>query len=130
MKTILPPFEDYFAAYNRVDMGLDPFPFHGATITLDGLWMGVPMLTLRGDRMDAHLGEGICHIAGLEDWIADDADDYVAKAVSLSADLDRLADLRAGLRAQVLASPLYDGPRFARHFEDALRGMWEKACGD
>jgi protein O-GlcNAc transferase len=28
------------------------------------------------------------------------------------------------LRQQVLASPLFDAPRFARNFEDALWGMW------
>ncbi|MCZ6637196.1 MAG: glycosyltransferase, partial [Alphaproteobacteria bacterium] len=123
------PLPEYFAAYNRVDLALDPFPFHGATTSLDGLWMGVPVLTRRGDRVGTHLGESIAWAAGLGDWIADDDDDYVAKAVALTSDLDRLAALRAGLRAQVLASPLYDGARFARNFEDALRGMWRKACG-
>ena len=63
---------------------------------------------------------------GLPDWIAADEDDYVAKAVAFSADLDRLAALRAGLREQVLASPLFDAPRFARNFESALWGMWQR----
>jgi predicted O-linked N-acetylglucosamine transferase (SPINDLY family) len=124
------PLEEYFAAYHRVDVALDPFPFHGATTSLDGLWMAVPVLTRRGQRVGAHLGESIARNAGLADWIADDDDDYVTKAVALTSDLQRLAGLRAGLRAQVLASPLYDGQRFARHFEKALRGMWRKACGD
>ena len=123
------PLPEYFAAYRRVDLALDPFPFHGATTTLDGLWMGVPALTRRGDRVGTHLGESIANNAGLGDWIADDEDDYVAKAVALTSDLDQLAALRAGLRARVLASPLYDGARFAGHFEAALRGMWRKACG-
>ncbi|MEE9290689.1 MAG: tetratricopeptide repeat protein, partial [Alphaproteobacteria bacterium] len=122
------PLADYLAAYNRVDVALDPFPFHGATISLDGLWMGVPVVTLRGDRMGAHLGESIAHAAGLSDWIADDDEGYVAMAAALTSDLHRLAELRAGLRERVLASSLYDGARFARHFEDALRGMWQRAC--
>ncbi len=124
------PAEEYFAAYNRVDVALDPFPFPGGTISLDALWMAVPVLTRRGQRVGAHLGESIAQAAGLADWIADDDDDYIAKAVALTSDLQRLAGLRAGLRDQVLASALYDGARFARHFEEALRGMWRKACGD
>ena len=122
------PLEDYFAAYRRVDVALDPFPFPGATTSLDGLWMGVPILTRRGQRVGTHLGESIAQAAGLADWIADDEEDYVAKAVAMTSDLHRLAELRAGLRQRVLASSLYDGTRFARHFEEALRGMWQRAC--
>ena len=69
--------------------------------------------------------ESIAHHAGLPDWVAADEDDYVAKAVAFASDLQRLARLRAGLRQQVLASPLFDAPRFARNFEDALWGMWQ-----
>ncbi len=122
------PLAEYFAAYGRVDVALDPFPFHGATTSLDGLWMGVPVLTKRGDRMGTHLGESIAHAAGLSDWIADGEDDYVDKAVALTSDLGRLAELRAGLRDRILATSLYDGARFAKHFDDALRGMWRSAC--
>jgi protein O-GlcNAc transferase len=55
--------------------------------------------------------------------VADD-DEYVSIAVRFAADLDGLAASRAGLRDQILVSPLFDGPRFARHFQDALWGMW------
>jgi predicted O-linked N-acetylglucosamine transferase (SPINDLY family) len=36
--------------------------------------------------------------------------------------------LRTNLRPQVLASPIFDAPRFAGHFEAALRGMWQAWC--
>ena len=122
-----PPAE-YLAAYNQVDVALDPFPFNGTTTSLDGLWMGVPVLTRRGQRMGAHFGESIAHAAGLSDWIAEDDGDYVAKAVALTSDLQELAEFRAGLRERVLASPFYDSARFARNFENALQDMWKKAC--
>ena len=66
--------------------------------------------------------------AGLPEWIATDADDYVARAMSHVTDLPRLSALRERLRQQALASPLFDAPRFARHFEAALRGMWILWC--
>ncbi|MBI3375956.1 MAG: tetratricopeptide repeat protein [Betaproteobacteria bacterium] len=114
--------------YERVDIALDPFPVQGGTVSVEALWMGVPVLTRRGERFLAHFGEMIASNAGLSDWIASDDDGFVMLAVKHAAGVDRLSRLRAGLRAQVLASPLFDAPRFARHFEDAMRGMWRNWC--
>jgi predicted O-linked N-acetylglucosamine transferase (SPINDLY family) len=122
------PRAELLAAYHRVDIALDPFPYPGGTTSVEALWMGVPVLTLAGDRFLSHIGESILHNAGLPEWIAADADDYVARAVLHAGDLERLAALRSQLRQQVLASPLFDAPRFARHFETALRGMWTQWC--
>jgi predicted O-linked N-acetylglucosamine transferase (SPINDLY family) len=113
-------------AHNRVDIILSPFPYPGVTTSAEGVWMGVPVITRRGDCFLHHMGESIAHNAGLADWIAEDDDDYVAKAIQHTADLGRLAALRNILRQQVLASPLFDAPRFARHLEAALWGMWER----
>ena len=86
--------------------------------------MRLPIVTRKGDRFLSHLGESVLHNAGLPDWVAADDDEYVAIAVQKAGDLAALAALRGRLREQVLASPLYDAPRFARHFEDAMWGMW------
>ena len=118
----------YLSAYNRVDISLDPFPFPGGTTSVEGLWMGVPVLTLAGAHFLSRQGVGILMNANLPEWIAADADDYVARAVSYAGDLDSLAKLRNGLRQKVLTSPLFDAPCFARNFEDALRGMWMRWC--
>jgi predicted O-linked N-acetylglucosamine transferase (SPINDLY family) len=117
--------DDHLAAYNKVDIALDTFPYPGVTTSVEALWMGVPVLSLRGDRFMSRTAESIAHNAGLPGWVATDEDDYVAKVVAFASDLERLAALRAGLRQQVLASPLFDAPRFARNFEDALWGMWQ-----
>lgn len=122
------PRADYLAAFNEVDIALDPFPFPGGTTSVEGLWMGVPVLTLRGECFIGHQGETILHSAGLPEWIADSEDDYVAKAAAFASDLTKLAALRARLRDQALASPLFDAPRFARQLEDAFRGMWRNWC--
>jgi predicted O-linked N-acetylglucosamine transferase (SPINDLY family) len=120
------PRPEYLAAHARIDIILDTFPFTGGTTTCEALWMGVPTLTIAGDNMLARQGASLLACAGLAEWIAGDAEEYVAKAVAHSADLEKLAALRAGLRHQVLASPLFDGPRFARHFQEALWGMWQR----
>jgi predicted O-linked N-acetylglucosamine transferase (SPINDLY family) len=122
------PRSEYLMPYQEVDIALDTFPYNGATTTCEALWMGVPVLTLAGVRSLDRMGVSLLMNAGLPAWIAASPDDYVARAVSLADDLQRLSALRNGLRQQVRVSPIFDAPRFARHFEDALRGMWQKWC--
>lgn len=122
------PQAEYLAPYQQVDIALDPFPYPGITTSIESLWMGVPVLTLAGDSFLSRQGVGILTNIGMHEWIATNADDYVARAISHARDLQRLADMRNGLRQRVLASPIIDAPRFARNFETALRGMWTQWC--
>ena len=112
------------AAYQHVDLALDPFPYPGGTTSVESLWMGVPVLTLQGNCFLSRIGTSIARNAGLHDWIAADDGDYVARAVRFASRPAQLASLRAGLRKQVIASPLFAATRFARHIEDAWWGMW------
>jgi predicted O-linked N-acetylglucosamine transferase (SPINDLY family) len=119
--------EAYLAGYSAIDVALDTFPYPGGTTTCEALWMGVPTLTLAGDDMLARQGASLLKAAGLADWVANDEDEYVEKAVALAADatsLAALASLRSTLRARVAASPVFDARRFARNLEAALFGMW------
>lgn len=116
----------YLAAYAEVDFILDTFPYPGGTTTCEALWMGVPTLTLAGDSLLSRQGASLLTAAGLADWVAENEDDYVAKAVLHATDLERLSSLRGKLRQQVMASPLFDAPRFAKNLETALWGMWSQ----
>lgn len=118
------PRAELLAAYQRVDIALDTFPYPGGTTSVEALWMGVPVLTKRGDRFLSHMGESIMHNAGLSDWIANDDDDYLAKAIAHASNIECLATLHDVLRQQVLESPLFNAKKFARNFEEALWGMW------
>lgn len=122
------PRDEYLAAYQRVDIALDPFPYTGGTTTVEALWMGVPVLTMEGKSFLARQGVGLVMNVGLPNWVATNPNDYVASAALHASDLRSLADLRQGLRHQVLASPLFDAQRFAGHFEKSMRAMWRKWC--
>lgn len=115
--------EHYLRSYGEVDMVLDTFPYPGGTTTAEALWMGVPTLTLIGNNLLARQGESMLHCVGLDDWVARSEQEYIQIAVEKVANLALLADLRTGLRAKTLASPLFDSTRFARHLEDAFEGM-------
>lgn len=126
--TSLPSREAGMAEYGRVDIALDPFPYTGATTSVEALWMGVPVLTLKGDRFIARVGESFNRNLGLDDWIAQDADDYVQRAARLCRDTETLKRLRRSLRERGAASPLGNPVWFANQLESALRGMWRRYC--
>lgn len=113
----------YLAAHAEIDILLDTFPHSGATTTCEALWMGVPTVTLAGSTMLARQGASLLGCVGLADWVARDEAHYVELAVRHAGDIDALACLRAGLREQAAASPLFDAGRFAAHLQAALRIM-------
>jgi predicted O-linked N-acetylglucosamine transferase (SPINDLY family) len=95
---------------------------------MDALWMGVPVVTLAGRTAVGRGGVTILSNLGLLELIARTPEQYVAIAVGLARDLDRLASLRSGLRARMQASPLMDGKQYAADVEAAWRRMWETWC--
>jgi predicted O-linked N-acetylglucosamine transferase (SPINDLY family) len=115
---------DYFQLYQQIDIALDTNPFGGGTTTCDALWMGVPVITLAGERAVGRGGVSILSNIGLPDLIANSPEHYVVLAATLAGDLARLSELRSSLRGRMRSSPLMDAPRFARDVEAAYRQMW------
>jgi len=128
-RIILEGFTDriqYLNSYNKIDIALDPFPFPGGTTAVEGLWMGVPVITMKGNRFIAHNGETIAVNSGQSNWIAKNEDEYIEKAIFYASNLEILKDVRSRLREQILNSPLMNAPRFARNFEALLQKTWKE----
>jgi protein O-GlcNAc transferase len=121
-------YQEHLAAYNQIDIALDPFPYNGGATTLDALWMGTPVITLRGDRFVGRMGASVLAVTGLPELIAESKDEYVQRAIATAADLERLAELRASLRDRLVESPLCDGPGMALDLEHLYRQMWRTWC--
>ena len=100
------------------------YPFQGNTSTEEAVWMGVPVITLKGDRYLFHFGESINSNLNMHDWVAKNHEEYVFKAVKFSSNLDELSKIRMNLRKIALQSPVFDAPRFANHFSIMLWEMW------
>lgn len=118
--------EDYFALYHRIDIHLDTFPYNGCTTTCDALWMGVPVLTLAGDRKIQRMGNSLLQAIGLEDWIAHSPEEYVNKAITFAQDLEAIAQLRTSLRERFQKSQLGDIEGLTLALENAYQQMWKK----
>ena len=124
----LPAKNSHFELYHRVDIGLDPFPYNGTTTTCEALWMGVPVITLSGDRHAARVGASIMHHSGFEESITHTEDGYIALALALARDRQRLATLRKNQRHKMRESQLMDTKLFTSTLEKAYRRMWREWC--
>jgi protein O-GlcNAc transferase len=112
------PHYDYLAAYSRVDVALDPFPYNGGTTTSEALWQGVPVLCFDGDRWAARQGASLLHAAGLDEFVAHDEADYIARGIQLGRGF---ADERMTMRTRLAASSMMDTAAFARELETIYR---------
>jgi predicted O-linked N-acetylglucosamine transferase (SPINDLY family) len=124
LKGALSHRDDLLRSYQLVDISLDPFPYPGVTTTCESLWMGVPVLTLAGKTLLERQGASLMSAVGLTDWIAHDRAQYVDIAIQQVRHIDKLAELRAKLRQQALASPVFDTALFAKHWTQAMQQMW------
>ncbi len=128
---LVPWIEEYgqhMALYSRVDVALDPFPYNGTTTTCEALWMGVPVITLRGNRHAARVGASILHHAGVAEWIAADERHYIDLATASAANRPALAKSRASIAGRARASLLTDQARFTTEMEQAYRRLWIAWC--
>lgn len=119
---------EHLSQYGLLDIALDPWPYAGTTTTAEALYMGVPVLTLAGACHAHNVGVSLLSAVGLagQGWVARSADEYVARAVALAADVPALAALRAGLRERMLASPLCDGPGFVARLEGVYHDLFRR----
>jgi predicted O-linked N-acetylglucosamine transferase (SPINDLY family) len=125
-----PGVAEHLALYQGVDVALDTFPYHGTTTTCEALWMGVPVVTLAGDRHASRVGASLLSAVGHPEWIARSWDDYIRLAAELVHDPARLAGQGQALRDKMRASPLLDHAGQGARFGAALRACWVHWCAN
>jgi predicted O-linked N-acetylglucosamine transferase (SPINDLY family) len=122
-------FQEYMQLFAEVDILLDTHPFGGGTTTCHALWMGVPVVTLVGDRHASRMGLSIATAVGLRDWAVNSSEEYVERAIAKASDVSSLSELRRTMRDRLRASALMDAKRFTKHLDDAYRRCWVDWCG-
>ena len=118
------PRKEFLSSYNKIDIALDSFPYSGNATSFEAIWMGVPVLTKRGSSFISHSTESINHNSGMSDWIANDEEEYVTKAIKFSSDIRKLSEIKENLRKVALDSILFKGEIFSEHFNEAIWKMW------
>ncbi len=123
------PSAEHLKLYGEIDIVLDTYPFNGCITTLEGLWMGAPIVSLVGrNSLLSRAGLSMLTRMGLEFFAAATPQEFVAKAVAFSQNLDALARIRASLRQRMAASALCDTKGYAANVEAAYRKMWYRWC--
>lgn len=123
-----PTTEEHLSMYRHVDIALDTFPYNGTTTTFEALWMGVPVVSLSGYTHASRVGASVLTNIGMPELIAENEDQYIAAAIRLSSDLDRLASIRDALRQKLSGSVLMDGKAFCDKYEKELIRIVRRSC--
>lgn len=118
---------EHLEHYHRGDIALDPYPYNGTTTTFESLYMGLPVISLAGNTHVSRVSGSILTTLGHGNWVADNEEKYIHIAMSLASDLQELAEIRSGLRQELLASDLCDGVKYARKVESAYAALLSKA---
>jgi predicted O-linked N-acetylglucosamine transferase (SPINDLY family) len=121
-------YQKHLGLYNEIDIALDTYPYNGTTTTCEALWMGVPVVTLAGNRHASRVGMSLLTNIGLPELVARTEDEYRGTAVQLAADREKLRFLRERLRDMMRHSPVCDAKGFTADLELLYRRMWEKWC--
>jgi len=115
--------DDLLNKYNLLDIALDTFPYSGGTTSLESYWMGVPVLTKKGDYFISKSTESINKNIGLNDWIANDESDYINKAVNFSNNLNFLQSVKNYLLENRETFAIFDSEDFAKQMINAFKKL-------
>ena len=118
----------HLALYRRIDVALDPLPWNGTATTCEALWMGVPVVTLSGNRPVSRIGASLLARAGFTSLVATGPSQYLEVAATLASDRKRRSALAGAVRQSLAASPLCNADAFARTVEAAYRTLWRNWC--
>ncbi len=119
---------EHLSAFNQIDIALDPFPHGGGVTALEGLMMGVPMVSLRWPSLTGRISASIMTALNLTDWIAETEEEYVELALLKAKDLESLSALRQHLRDILESSVVGDQVAYARVAEHEYRTLWREWC--
>lgn len=117
-------FEDHLNQYKKIDIALDTFPYNGVTTSFEAIWMGVPVLTMKGFNYNSRSGESINKNLNLKELIAENENDYINIAVSLEKNVKNLKKIRNIVFDNALSSPLFDQKRFSNQFFKSLEKIY------
>ena len=117
-------FEEHINEYKKIDIAFDTFPYNGVTTSFEAIWMGVPVLTLKGFNPNSRAGESINKNLNMSYLIADNKDEYVLKAVELSKNFEKVIEIRKNLFDKALESNLFNEKKFSKEFYESLEKIY------
>ena len=116
--------ENHLKLYKKIDIGLDTFPYNGVTTSFEAIWMGVPVLTMKGYNFNSRCGESINKNLKLDYLIAKNSEEYISKAIELAENTDKLVEIRDHISSNAIESPLFDQVAFSKNFFSSIENIY------
>ena len=117
-------FKEHIDEYKKIDLALDTFPYNGVTTSFEAIWMGVPILTLKGFNPNSRAGESINKNLNMNYLIADNKDEYLLKAIELSKNFEKVIEIRKNIFDKALESNLFNDKKFSKEFYESLEKIY------
>ena len=117
-------FKEHIDEYKKIDLALDTFPYNGVTTSFEAIWMGVPILTLKGFNPNSRAGESINKNLNMNYLIADNKDEYLLKAIELSKNFEKVIEIRKNIFDKALKSNLFNDKKFSKEFYESLEKIY------
>ena len=119
-------YRTYLKSYQNIDISLDPFPWNGATTSFESVWMGVPIFCLKGNNLVySRCSYSINKNLKMEDWIAKDEGDYLAKLEKILSNKEKLITIKKNLRENAIKNDLFNSEKFAKNLANILNKTWK-----
>lgn len=122
--------KEHLLLYNSIDIALDTFPYAGTTTTVEAMFMGVPVVTLKGKSHSQNVGVSLLTSVGplVSDLIAENEDHFVEIAVKLAQNEKRVGEIHANLRDHLLSSRLCNTSEYIKNTMALYRDVWNVYC--
>eukprot|EP01119_Soliformovum_irregulare_P023651 TRINITY_DN8305_c0_g1_i2.p1 TRINITY_DN8305_c0_g1~~TRINITY_DN8305_c0_g1_i2.p1 ORF type:complete len:788 (-),score=168.81 TRINITY_DN8305_c0_g1_i2:37-2400(-) len=117
---------EHLMTYRQMDIALDTFPYAGTTTTCEAMWMGVPVITMKGDTHAQNVGATLLTHVGHPELIAGSREEYRTIAEGLASDIPRLQQIKFALREKMRQSPLCQAAAFTKDYEAVLVDLWKR----
>jgi predicted O-linked N-acetylglucosamine transferase (SPINDLY family) len=125
------PNPQHLARYPLADLFLDTMPYGAHTTAADSLWMSVPILTWAGRSFASRVCASVVRAAGVGELVCATPEEYVARAIELGRDREKLAAIKLKLVNGRDTCLLFDTPQLVQHLEELYRKMWSDfKCGE
>ncbi|MGH6715300.1 MAG: tetratricopeptide repeat protein, partial [Bradyrhizobium sp.] len=121
---------EHLSTFEKVDISLDPFPQNGGISTWESLYMGVPVVAKLGNGASSRAAGAILKAIGLDDWVAEDDDGYIAIARKFASMPSHLEKLRAELPAKIASSAAGNVETYTCKVEEGYRQFWRGYCAE
>ncbi|MBP3125103.1 tetratricopeptide repeat protein [Thalassospira sp. ER-Se-21-Dark] len=120
------PEEQHLARHKHADLFLDTFNVNAHTTASDALWTGLPLVTLPGKQFAARVAASVLKAANLPELIAKSEKEYEALALDLALHPEKTAAIKAKVKDNVKACPLFDTKSYTLDLERGYDAAYER----